>query len=78
MKFRALALSNDQFAQWVQKVKAVPAHLGAAEYQRLSAPSEANPVTYFSQIDNGLFHSIMTEHDGKAMKISSVMSGTEH
>jgi cytochrome o ubiquinol oxidase subunit 2 len=78
MKFRTLALPEDQFQQWVQKVHAAPAHLDTAAYRLLSAPSEANPVVYYSQVDNGLFHSIMTEHDGKPMKMSSAMSGTEH
>jgi cytochrome o ubiquinol oxidase subunit 2 len=78
MKFRALAMPQDKFQQWVQTVRAAPAHLDAATYKTLAAPSEANPVAYFSQVETGLFHSIMTEHNAKPMRMSSAMSGTEH
>jgi cytochrome o ubiquinol oxidase subunit 2 len=82
MTFRTLAMPQDQFDQWVQKVRAAPAHLNATAYKLLSVPSEANPVAYFSQVETGLFHSIVTEHDSKPMhrpmQMSSAMSSTEH
>jgi cytochrome o ubiquinol oxidase subunit 2 len=78
MKFRALAMPESQFRQWVRTVRTAPAHLDASGYRRLSAPSEANPVTYFSQVDTAIFHSIMTEHDTRPMRTSAAMSGTEH
>jgi cytochrome o ubiquinol oxidase subunit 2 len=78
MKFRTLAMPQAQFEQWVQKVRAAPAHLDATTYKELAAPSEANPVAYFSQVETGLFHSITTEHNARPMKMSSAMSSTEH
>jgi cytochrome o ubiquinol oxidase subunit II len=78
MKFRALAMPQAQFGQWVEKVRAAPEHLDAMAYKKLAAPSEANPVAYFSQVETGLFHSIMTEHNAKPMRMSSAMSSTEH
>jgi cytochrome o ubiquinol oxidase subunit 2 len=78
MKFRALAMPEDQFEQWVQKVRAAPAHLDATTYKKLTTPTEADPVAYFSQVETGLFHSIMTEHNPRPMKMSSAMSSTEH
>jgi cytochrome o ubiquinol oxidase subunit II len=82
MKFRTLAMPDAQFAQWVSKVRAAPDHLDAMAYQKLAAPSEANPVAYFSQVETGLFHSIVTEHNTlpahRPMKMSSTMSGMEH
>lgn len=75
MKFRALAMPQAEFDQWVQKVRAAPAHLDAAAYHQLAAPSEANPVAYFSQVDPTLFHAIMVEYNKAPMRMSSAMSG---
>jgi cytochrome o ubiquinol oxidase subunit 2 len=78
MKFHALAMSQDKFQQWVQSVRAAPAHLDAATYKKLAVPSEANPVAYFSQVETGLFHSILMEYVGKPMRMSAAMSSAEH
>jgi cytochrome o ubiquinol oxidase subunit II len=80
MKFRALAVPDSEFVQWVQKLRNAPDHLDAAAYHKLAAPSEANPVAYFSQVDPQLFHSIAMEHNSMPMRMSSAMpgmSGTE-
>lgn len=77
MTFHALALPKDQFEQWVQQVRSVPAILDAARYQTLAAPSEANPVTYFSQVSPHLFHSVVMKYESGPMRMSSVMPVTE-
>lgn len=73
MTFHALAVPNDRFDQWVQQVRSASAHLDADEYQKLAAPSTANPVTYFSQVSPPLFHSIVMKYDSEPMRMSSAM-----
>lgn len=67
MKFKALALPEDGFRQWVAKARDASDALDAPSYQRLSAPSQADPVAYFKAVDPGLFQSIVMKYDGKRM-----------
>ena len=52
MKFRALATSPDEFDAWVAKVQRI---VGQPQHGRLphglAAPSEKDPVRYFSTVD---------------------------
>ncbi|MDR3538410.1 MAG: ubiquinol oxidase subunit II [Acetobacteraceae bacterium] len=75
MTFRALALPQPAFDQWVSKLRAAPAQLDEAAYRSLAKPGTADRVTYFSQVNQGLFHSIMTEHGG-SMQMSSGQTGS--
>lgn len=63
MKFHALAMSDGEFNNWVSKVRASTDHLDGQAYSRFAAPSEANPVQYFSQVDPGLFDIILAKYN---------------
>ena len=83
MRFRALAMSNDDYAAWVQKGKAASEQLDNSNYSKLAAPSEANPVEYFSHAEPGLFDQIVAKYNngmvmdkstGKMLHVQSAMS----
>ncbi|HVS78255.1 MAG TPA: ubiquinol oxidase subunit II [Steroidobacteraceae bacterium] len=60
MTFKAIALPSQQgFDAWLAKVKAAPRKLDAASFARLAAPSENNPVEYYSQVQPRLFGDIV-------------------
>jgi cytochrome o ubiquinol oxidase subunit II len=63
MKFRALATSPEEFKAWVEKVKASSERLDMDTYYAVKAPSEKNPVRYFSSSDPELFHKIMAKYN---------------
>ncbi|MCH4024159.1 MAG: ubiquinol oxidase subunit II [Acetobacter sp.] len=63
MKFRALAMPQDQFDAWVEKVRASSDTLDDASYARLAAPSEANPVAYYSTVVPNLFDQIVAKYN---------------
>lgn len=63
MTFDARAMTKGGFAAWVRRARRSAAHLDAAAYKALEAPSRANKVTYYSQVAPGLFGSIVTKYD---------------
>ncbi|MGV7243910.1 ubiquinol oxidase subunit II [Caballeronia sp. M23-90] len=63
MKFRAIATSNADFESWVRKVKASPTQLDADVYGALAAPSEKNPVAYYSHVGPVLFNNIIAKYN---------------
>ena len=70
MKFKAIAMSNFEFDKWVEQVRASSKQLASADYKVLAKPSEADPVTYFGRVEDGLFTGILHQymgHDGRAM-----------
>jgi cytochrome o ubiquinol oxidase subunit II len=62
MKFKALALSKDDWGKWVNKVKLSSNVLGAEAYEKLAKPSEYHPVEYYSKVDAGLFQNIINKY----------------
>ncbi len=63
MKFRALATSPEAFNAWVAKVRASPDNLSMDRYHAVSAPSEKDPVRYFSTVDPKLFYNIIARYN---------------
>jgi cytochrome o ubiquinol oxidase subunit 2 len=61
MKFKAVALSEQEFEAWVAKVKQSSKRLTSDVYSVLATPSEKNPVEYFSFVDPELFQDILRE-----------------
>lgn len=59
MNFRFHGLSDENFEQWVARVKAGGERLDRDAYLRLEKPSEAEPVRYYSSVENGLFGAIL-------------------
>jgi cytochrome o ubiquinol oxidase subunit 2 len=64
MNFRTLAEPDDQFQAWVAKVKADPHQLTPATYEKIAAPSQKDPVQYFSVVDPNMFASIVGKYNG--------------
>lgn len=63
MKFRTLASSPEEFNAWVAKVRASSDNLSMDRYHVVSAPSEKDPVRYFSSVDPKLFHNIIARYN---------------
>ncbi|WP_438864811.1 ubiquinol oxidase subunit II [Neptunicella sp.] len=63
MQFKAIATqSQADFDSWVEKVRQHGGNLTQATYQKLAAPSENDPVSYFGHVQQGLFHSIVMHY----------------
>jgi len=68
MHFKFHGLSNEDFEQWVKKVKAGSDGLKRADYLTLEKPSIKDPVRYFGNVDATLYHAILNRcvEEGKA------------
>lgn len=63
MKFKAIATATDaDFNSWVAKVKASGTPLNPQSYEVLAEESENNPVQYYSDVTDGLFHQIVMKY----------------
>ncbi|WP_108651315.1 cytochrome o ubiquinol oxidase subunit II [Dongshaea marina] len=73
MKFTAIATpTQEAFDQWVKKVKQSPDTLKTTQaFNQLAAPSENNPVAYYSSVKPQLFQEIIAKYMGdmKQMKM---------
>jgi cytochrome o ubiquinol oxidase subunit 2 len=59
MNFGFRSLTRQGFDEWVTKAKAAGTPLGREAYLALEKPSEAEPVRYFSSVENGLFGAVV-------------------
>ncbi len=59
MRFRFHGLSAQDFDAWVAQVREQGEPLTAERYLEVEAPSELEPVHYYSEVQNGLYHSIL-------------------
>jgi cytochrome o ubiquinol oxidase subunit 2 len=57
MKFVAKAVSQTDFDQWLATVKRSPNVLSLAQYNKLAAVSQNNPVTIYSSVEPNLYAS---------------------
>jgi len=66
--FEVKAMSQADFDAWVARAKQGGTRLDAATYPALAARSRANPITYYSTVEPGLFDSIIDKyrHSGHA------------
>jgi cytochrome o ubiquinol oxidase subunit 2 len=64
MKFTARASSEQDFGLWVQTVKQSPNVLDGAVYDKVLAPSENNPVEFYSAYDEGLYDKVIAKYEG--------------
>jgi cytochrome o ubiquinol oxidase subunit II len=69
MKFKAIAMTNEEFVDWVAKARKSPKELGATVYEALAKPSEKNPVEYFSYVDGQLYQGILHEARGDSASL---------
>ncbi|HSX12920.1 MAG TPA: ubiquinol oxidase subunit II [Chlamydiales bacterium] len=68
MFFRAVATSDEEFEEWVSKVRSSPLYLSNSEYEQLARPSEYNKVTYYSGVSDGLFNQIVMKYMHKGQQ----------
>lgn len=59
MRFRALAMSQQGFEDWISKAKAAKQTLTPEVYAELTKPSEHNPVALYSDVPVGMFDFIV-------------------
>lgn len=59
MRFKFHGDSNEDFDAWVAKVKSGETKLDHAEYEEVEEPSQNVRPTYFSGVDDSLYHDIM-------------------
>lgn len=64
MTFKVHVDDDATFDAWVDKVRASNNPLTLDKYKALSKPSEKEPVTYYSSVENGLFKYILNEFGG--------------
>lgn len=62
MVFTAKSSSQEDFESWVKSVKKSPKTLSSEEYQKLSEPSEKNPIILYSQFQSGLYDWIVMKY----------------
>ncbi len=67
MTFKFHGLSNEDFAQWVQKAKTEGKPLDKGTYLNLVKPSERDPVQRFASVEEGLYDKVLNRcvEDGK-------------
>lgn len=63
------------FDQWVQKVRAQGSPLTIDAYKKLTAPTENNPVQYFSTVKPGLFMDVIHQFGGMTNKPFGPLAG---
>lgn len=78
MKFNTIATKDDAaFDAWVQQVKGAGRTLNSDTYAALAKPSEADPVAYFSDVQDGMFDQVvmkyMKHHGHSAMMAGEAM-----
>ena len=61
-KFTALALSPDDFNQWVARARASNTPLDAGEYAKVAEKSSVKQPVYFSAVQDGLFRQIIDHY----------------
>jgi len=59
MNFKAVAVSKTDFNGWLANVKSSPKLLDQTSYPTLAKPSSYEPVSYYSEVDEGLFGDIV-------------------
>ncbi len=59
MHFEARAVSAARFKDWLENVRRSPDRLDAVRFKKLEKPSIDAPVTYFSNVEPGLFDRIV-------------------
>jgi cytochrome o ubiquinol oxidase subunit 2 len=62
MTFIARSSSTQGFNDWLNSVKKSPNKLSLAEYNKLSGPSQNNPVSYYSSAQYGLYNNIVYKY----------------
>lgn len=62
--FEVQSMSQADFDAWIAKARQAPAKLDAGTYPALAAKSKANPITFYSTVEPGLYESIIMKYSG--------------
>lgn len=62
MTFVVKSTSPAEFNEWVEEVKRSPLQLASSTYDELAKPSEHNPVTLYSSVEEDLFNKIVMKY----------------
>ena len=73
MTFQARAMTDGDFAAWVQKVRASQQTLTPSVYRSLEKPTEKAPVTYYSEVGPNVFHDALNKCADGAMCMDDAM-----
>jgi cytochrome o ubiquinol oxidase subunit 2 len=78
MKFTARASDVSSFDRWVEEVRQSPTALDAAEYKKLLKPSQNNPVALYSNVDKGLYDTVLMKYMSHGHEATQDHSEHEH
>jgi cytochrome o ubiquinol oxidase subunit 2 len=78
MTFTARASSQADFDGWVENAQLSGRVLNEAEYQKLLQPSEANPATFYSQYERGLYAKVLMKYTGDMDNMPGMDMGGTH
>lgn len=76
MKFKALAMPEQDYLAWVAGVKAKGGPLDGPSYAALARPSMSNPAAYYSPADPGLFQGLIDKYMGASSPAGEHAHGT--
>lgn len=62
MTFVANSVTNSDFANWITLVRQYRDSLTMDSYSQLSEPSKDVPIGYYSSVESGLYHKIVTKY----------------
>lgn len=62
MTFTAKAVSDSEFNNWLKMAAGSNKVLNEKNYQKLSKPSEDNPVAYYSNVDESLYNDLVMKY----------------
>lgn len=68
MEFKTHAVTDADFASWVQKVRNQGSPINEQIYAELSKESRNNPVAYYGSVSPGLFDYVMRKYESKIDK----------
>ena len=75
MDFKAVAVSPEQFAIWVRKIReSSPEKLDPARYEQLEQPTSGYPVTSFSSVKPDLFDDIIGKYHHIETEVSDAFN----
>lgn len=63
MHFEAKSVDNRDFQLWVSHMHLTQNSLGLDQYKTLAAPSQDNPVSYYSSVASGLYNSVVAKYE---------------
>ncbi len=78
MKFVAHADSQENFDEWVNKVKRSPDILDSSEYSKLLKPSEYNQAAYYAIAQTNLYDTMLSKYNGGHSRMGNTHSAMEH